>query len=319
MTPSAIAAAPAAVLAGAGVRPAGAVVALHGDGTPATPADLLQFWTGDPTIVLPIVVLAVLYARGVARLWERAGTGHGVPRWRAAAFAVGMATLAVALISPVDSAGEVLFSAHMVQHLLLMLVAAPLLVLGVPERAIPRAFPPPARRRIGRAANAVKRVAGPLARPGPAVAVATAGLWVWHLPGLYDLAVRSDGVHALEHATFLATAALFWWSLLHVRSRRADAGNGVRLLALFAMILQGSLLGALITFAGTPLYEAHASIPDAWWLRPLEDQQLAGLIMWVPPAALYLGVAAHLFVRWLRSAEPASKPDSAAEASPRRR
>ena len=116
-------------------------------------------------------------------------------------------------------------------------------------------------------------------------------------------AQTASGLHALEHASFLLTALLFWWTLLHMRTRRGDRANGPRLMALFAMVVQGSLLGALITLASTPLYDAHREIPAAWGLEPLVDQQLAGLLMWVPPAALYLGVAAWLFLRLLASGE----------------
>jgi cytochrome c oxidase assembly factor CtaG len=191
----------------------------------------------------------------------------------------------------------------MVQHLLLVLVAAPLLVLGAPERVLLWAFSARARRRVAHWFSRLARLARGLAGPGPGVALATAALWSWHVPALYDAAVADSWVHSLEHSTFLGGALLFWWTLLQIRTRRGDALNGGRLLALFAMVLQGSLLGALLTFASAPLYSAHAVIPAAWTLTPLADQQLAGLIMWVPPAALYLGVAAYLVLGWLGAAE----------------
>ena len=218
-----------------------------------------------------------------------------------AAFTFGSVALFGALATPLDAAGEVLFSAHMVQHLTLLLVAAPLLVLGAPERVMLWAFPLGMRKRLGGWAHRASRTLGPLARPVPAVAVATATLWIWHAPFLYDLAIERAGLHAVEHASFLLTAILFWWSLLRIRARRDDRENGVRLLALFAMAVQGSLLGALITLAATPLYESHRAIPPGWEVEPLVDQQLAGLIMWVPPATLYLGVAVWLFLRLLGS------------------
>jgi cytochrome c oxidase assembly factor CtaG len=193
----------------------------------------------------------------------------------------------------------------MLQHLVLILVAAPLLVFGAPERVALWAFPLPARRRLGGWAHALGRALGPLGRPGPAVAMATAGLWIWHVPALYDLAVERGALHALEHLTFLLTAVLFWWTLLRIRTRRADKENGGRILALLAMVVQGSLLGALITFAAAPLYDSHRAIPRAWGVGPLVDQQLAGLIMWVPPAALYLAVGGWLLAGLLRSVEDA--------------
>lgn len=282
-----------------------AVVFVHTGGAPATPGELLHHWTTAPSVLVPLAATALLYGRGVAVLGRRLGAGRGLARWRVGAFWAGMAALAIALVSPLDAAGEVLFSAHMVQHLVLVLAAAPLLVMGAPERAIPWALPLAWRRVLGQAIRRVQRMGGVFARPGPAVVIASAALWAWHLPALYDLAVEVEAIHALEHATFFGTATLFWWSVLHVRTLRADGANGGRLLSVVAMVFQGSLLGALITFAARPLYASHEAIPPAWGLSPLEDQQLAGLLMWVPPAALYLSVAAYLFLRWLEAAKTA--------------
>jgi putative membrane protein len=133
-----------------------------------------------------------------------------------------------------------------------------------------------------------------------AVAVAAITLWAWHVPSLYDLAVRVGAVHAAEHMTFLVTAVFLWASVLRLRARD-QLENGVRVVCVFFTAVQGSILGALITFADRPLYESHALIADAWRITPLADQQLAGLLMWVPPALLYIGVAAWLFVRWLEA------------------
>ena len=289
----------------------------HSGGAPATPAELLHHWTTAPSVVVPIALTALLYPMGLVSLWRRVGVGRGVQRWRAGAFGAGVLALIVAVVSPLDTAADVLFSAHMIQHLLLVLVAAPLLVAGAPERAMPWSIPLSGRRRVGRALHALRPL-GPLAHPMPAVMIASGGLWVWHVPALYDLAVRNHTVHGLEHATFLLTAVLFWWSVLHVRTLRADAANGVRLLGVFAMAVQGSLLGALIAFASRPLYESHLEIPEAWGLTPLEDQQLAGLVMWVPPSAIYIGVAAFLFLGWMRSVPGAGGQPQGVAVSPGR-
>jgi putative membrane protein len=121
---------------------------------------------------------------------------------------------------------------------------------------------------------------------------------MWHLPQLYDLAIRNDAVHTAEHTGFLVTAILFWATVLRLTPRER-LGNGLRILYVFAQALQGSVLGAVITFAARPLYATHAEITNAWGFEQLVDQQIAGLIMWVPPAVLYLGVSAYLFVGWL--------------------
>lgn len=301
------------------ILPAGGL--LHAGGAPAGPADLWHHGWFPAAVVVPLVAGCLIYFRGVGVLRRSLGAGRVVSDGRVRAFSGGVAALLVALASPLDAAGEVLFSAHMVQHLVLVLVAAPLLVLGAPERVVPWAFPLPVRRRLGGWAHAGARALGPVARPGPAVAIATAGLWTWHVPKLYDLAIEQEGLHALEHATFLATALVFWWTLLRIRTSRGHRENGGRLLALFAMVLQGSLLGALITFAARPLYQAHAAIPSAWGLEPLVDQQLAGLIMWVPPAVLYLSVGGWLVLRLLSSTRDpdAAAPKARPARSPRER
>ena len=255
-------------------------------------------WRATPSVWVPLALAALLYARGLRRLWARAGRGRGVERWRAAAFFGGLAAAGLALLSPLDGAADALFSAHMVQHMALILIAAPLLVLGAPERALPwipssRAL----RLRLGRAGRALAR---PLGHPVVAAALAGGALWIWHGPVLYDRAVAHEPVHALEHACFLGTAALFWAGIAHRRGPRAARRNGARLLALCVMAVQGGLLGALLTFAGRPLYSSQLATTLAAGRSPLEDQQLAGLIMWVPPSVLYVGVAASLLLGWLR-------------------
>lgn len=280
--------------------------ALHAHGeAPAGPWDVWNHWSVRAGTIAPLLLVTAGYVRGLRQVWRRGGTGRQISRARAAAFFAGMMLLGVALLSPLDPLGGVLFSAHMVQHLMLILAAAPLLVAGAPETALLWALPSRGRRWMGRCFAWYARLAECDAAPaGPLLTVvfATIVLWAWHIPRLYDLAVTHETVHALEHGAFLTTALLFWATVLRVRPR-ARRANGLRVLLVFAMALQGTALGALITFASRPLYASHASIPDAWHLDPLMDQQLAGLIMWVPPALLYVGVTVWLFVRWLESIE----------------
>jgi putative membrane protein len=261
-------------------------------------------WSWTPSISVPLVVAALLYASGLRRLWGRAGAGRGVPRWRAAAFFGGLAAIALALLSPLDEAADALFSAHMVQHLVLILVAAPLLVLGAPERVAPWVVPDPFRARLLKRAAPLAGAARLLSRPALATTLATLVFWTWHVPALFDRALAHDALHAVEHASFLATAVLFWGSLVPARMPREERQNGPRLLALFTMALQGNLLGALLTFATRPLYAGPRGGTTATTLSALGDQRLAGLIMWVPPTALYLAVGSYLFVRWLRAHDP---------------
>jgi len=237
----------------------------------------------------------------VRELWRRA-PGRGVRRWEAWCFLAGWATLALALLSPVHALGEALFSAHMVQHLVLIVVAAPLLAAGAPLLACLWAVPDAPRRRWARAwarARRLRAAVGAVTAPGVVWVLHVAALWAWHLPRAYDLALRDGAVHALEHASFLGTAVLFWWVALQPVGRRR-LGRAAAMLYVFAAGMQGAALGALLTFARVPWYLGHGTAARAWGLTPLEDQQVAGLIMWVPGGLAYLIAAGALFVAWLR-------------------
>jgi putative membrane protein len=263
-------------------------------------------WSAQPAIALPLALSGLLYAVGVARLWASARVGVGVRRWEAAAYAAGWLALVMALLSPLHPLGELLFSAHMGQHELLMLVAAPLLVLGRPVLAYVWALPRPARAAFGR----VARVA-PLRRawtwatvPLVAWVLHAAVLWVWHLPVLFEATLDSEGLHALQHLSFLGSALLFWWAL--VRHRTA-LGYGAAVLYVFSTSAHTGLLGALLTMGRTVWYPAYTATAPQWGLAPLEDQQLGGLIMWVPAGAVYVVAALCLMVGWLREAERATE------------
>ncbi|HEY6707491.1 MAG TPA: cytochrome c oxidase assembly protein [Actinomycetota bacterium] len=259
----------------------------------------------DLNILAALVAAAIAYAAGLRRLWR---AGPGAPTgWPAAAFAAGLATVAIALCSPLDTLAHGLFAAHMAQHMLLVMVAAPLLVLGAPGLPLAVALAPDWRRRLGRLRHrpAVRAARDLLTRPLVAWAVHVGTLWAWHLPGPYQAALASDAVHAAEHASFLATAVLFWWVVLS-RAGRHRLAPGFAVLYLFAAALQGSALGALLTLAPAPLYPLQAAAAPPWGPAPLADQQLAGLVMWVPADLIYLGVAGTLFMRWLVSLERTS-------------
>ena len=215
-----------------------------------------------------------------------------------------MLALAVALVSPVDGVAESLFWVHMTQHLLLIAVAPPLLVLGAPQAGLVWGLPRPARRRVARWWHGLPRARAALAwlvRPWPAVTLHSVALWAWHVPAAYDAAVASPWVHALEHTSFLATALLFWWAVLHPRGtlRRVP---GLAILALFALTMEGGALGALLTFSTSPWYASHLATAGAWGLSPLEDQQVAGLVMWVPMGLIYTAAALLLAAQWIRTA-----------------
>jgi putative membrane protein len=274
-------------------------------GRPPAPHDLWASWGLEPTVVVPLYLTAWLYTRGVEAVWRRAGRGRGIRRAEAGAFAAGMLALVVALVSPLDRVAESLFWVHMTQHLLLVAVAAPLLVLGAPQAGLAWGMPKPARRSVARwwhRRRGLRAALGWLAAPLPAVVVHVAALLAWHLPAAYDAAVANPWVHALEHVSFLGTALVFWYAVL---SRRGSlsAKPGLAVLALFAVSVVSGGLAALLTFSPAPWYASHLATTAAWGLTPLEDQQLAGLVMWVPGNVAYVGAVAWLFVRWMRSSE----------------
>jgi len=201
-------------------------------------------------------------------------------------FIAGTMMLATALLSPLEGLSKPLLSAHMVQHILLIAVAPPLLVLGKPEVAWLWALPQSWRRGLARSGPMRSALAflSPCARPIPAALIHMATLWVWHSPMLFDAAIASDRLHWLEHVLFFGTALLFWRAVIKAHSGREAAAAA--LVASFITLLQSGLLSALLSFAREALY--HTPDTADWGLTALEDQQLAGAIMSLPMCAIYL-------------------------------
>jgi putative membrane protein len=274
----------------------------HG-GKPHHFSDLPYTWGRDPLVWLSLALSGWLYARGVRRLWREAGRGRGIRRWEAWAYAGGWAALFVALASPLHPWGEVLFSAHMTQHEVLMVAAAPLLVLGRPVVAFLWAVPTSWARSLGEAAKAswFRRAWRALTNPLAAWAIHAAALWVWHVPAMFQATLQSDVVHTLQHVSFLGSALLFWWALVH--GPRGLMGYGAAVLYLFTTSVHSGVLGAFITFTGGVLYPAYSRTTASWGLTPLEDQQLGGLIMWVPAGLIYVVAGLALLAGWMRESE----------------
>jgi putative membrane protein len=270
-----------------------------------TPHDVLRSWSLQPLTLGTVAAAAGCYWLGVRRLWAgRALPGRGVRPRQAWCFAAGLLSVLVALVSPLDAMAGVLLSAHMVQHLLLLVVAAPLIVLGAPGLVIGQSLSPSWRARThawGRqpALHAARRILG---HPLVAWLVSTAIVWSWHVPALYQAALEHPFVHALEHASMLAAAVLFWLVVFTPAGPRRLA-RGADVVYVFTGALQGGALGALLVFAAQPIYPLYLGRTAAWGLTALQDQQLAGVIMWVPPFLIYLAVAGALFVSWLRATE----------------
>jgi putative membrane protein len=263
---------------------------------PVQPDALWVSWNVDPWVLIPLMMALWLYGRGVRRLWGRAGWGRGVSGANALAFAAGHAVLVVALVSPLDPLGGTLLAAHMAQHGLLVGVAPPLLLLGRPGVAFAWALvgawtTRPFASTVWRALGGLGRA---LSRPLHAAALHGLLLWLWHAPALFEAAVEHPWLHALEHACFFGTALLFWRAVLDARtSRRA----GPALVAAFVTFMHSGLLGGLITLAPHPLYSVYVGRSAVWGLTALDDQQLAGLLMWVPLGLPYLTAGLFLASR----------------------
>lgn len=260
-------------------------------------------WTFDPLTIVLITISAVVYTLGVRTAWRQSGRWVAFRGWRIASFSLGLIALAVALISPLAWLSDVLFSAHMTQHEILMLVAAPLLVVGQPMLAA--LWSVPARHR----ASVAARFRGPhatrwwhrLTAPLTVFVLHAVVLWIWHIPVLFEAALASEGVHFLQHALFLGTAALFWWGMVYGRYGRL--GYGVAVLYVFGTAVHNTALGALLTVAPGVWYPTYEATAAAWRIDALADQQLAGLIMWVPSGVAFLVVGLALVAAWLGDSE----------------
>jgi putative membrane protein len=268
---------------------AGAVVAPWLIARPALAHDgaLLHDPAGAVLAVL-LVVAAALWLVGIARSRRRPPTS------RLAAFTLGWLVLTLALFGPLDELAHRSLAAHMVQHMLLIAIVPPLLVGGAPVAAMLRALP--ARARGAPAAFYAAAERALIARPLTAALFHGATLWLWHLPGPYQAAVASPALHHLEHATLLLGAVWFWATLL-APARRGGGGFGGALIAALLTVMHTGMLGALLTFAPAPLYPEHPSTLAA--LSALQDQQLAGLIMWVPGGLAYTLAIVLLGLAWL--------------------
>jgi putative membrane protein len=267
-------------------------------------AEAMTWWTADPLAIGAVTLSSAIYVRGLRGLWSTsgAGFGHGIRRWEAASFLAGQLSLLIALVSPIDRLSDLLFSAHMTQHEIIMLVAPPLLVLGRPWVALMWALPPRARARVGSAMKSPRLLGAWRGATGPLVLVLLHAIviWLWHVPDLFEAAMRSEAVHAVQHASFFATAALFWWAIL--RGRYGRIGYGLAVGFVFATAMHTSVLGALITVAGNLWYPIYAARGAPWQVDALDDQTLAGLVMWIPAGLLFTLVALALFAAWLGEA-----------------
>lgn len=259
------------------------------EGEPLAPHDLWKAWEFDPGIVIPLAIMALLF-----------GAARGVSFRRKAAFWTGWGSLVFALVSPLHPLGESLFSAHMAQHEILMAISAPLLVLSRPLSPLLRPLPLGWRRAIGRISNTrcFRWLSRAAKDPLAATLLHGVAIWIWHIPALFQATLSSPLIHSAQHLSFLLSGLLFWWAMFYQANRYGAAAFYV-----FFTAMHTALLGALLTFAPKPWYPAYASTTGAWHLSALEDQQVGGLIMWVPAGLIYAVAGLWLLAAWLRASD----------------
>jgi putative copper resistance protein D len=278
-----------------------AVVLAHGSSAPPPtfPAFLLD-WRFDPLVVIPLALTASAYLWAVHTV-NRAHPRNRHPRIRTWSFMGGLVAIGLALASPIEAYEGVLFSVHMIQHLILMLVAAPLLLAGGPITLTLRVASPSVRRGLLRVLHSpvVKVISFPVLT----WALFAAVNWGWHFSTLYDDALENQLLHYAQHATFLGTALLFWWPITGVDPGPWRMPYPVRLFYLFLALPQNSFLGVALLSAGSVLYPHYLTNARPWGPTPLEDQQLGGVLMWVAGDIAFLVAMAVVIVAWMRAEE----------------
>jgi putative membrane protein len=255
-------------------------------------------WTLDPTLLIGLALIlgGYLYAIGPAR--RRWNLGEAATRAQITYFVLGWVALALSLISPLDTLGDdYLFSAHMIQHMMIAVVAPPLLLMGIPRWLAEL----PLRTEVART------VARWLANPIVAFGAFQADIWLWHAPALYDLTLANGAVHILEHLTFLVFGLMYWLPILSPTPLFPRISRGFAVLYLFVGCQPMVALGALLTFAAHPLYTPYIAAPRVWGLSPLSDQQLGGLIMWLPTNIPYLVALSAAFFLWVGDRDRAER------------
>ena len=254
-------------------------------------------WTFTPILVVPLLLSGGLWAIGFSRRWRRSDLGRPALKREAAYFVSGWLVLTLAIVSPLHEAGERSFTAHMLEHEILMMLAAPLLALAHPLPTMLWGAAQPWRAWIGALTAATLGFWRWLASPVVATLLQAAALWLWHAPALFNLALIYDGWHITQHLSFIFTALIFWGAML---DKRRDIGS--RALCLFLTSIVSGVLGAMMSFSESPWYAPYAALgltPQG--LTPAQDQQLAGLLMWVPGGFVHAAAALLLIAPMLRS------------------
>ncbi|MEM7332924.1 MAG: cytochrome c oxidase assembly protein [Chloroflexota bacterium] len=282
---------------------------------------VLQSWNWQIEVIVVLVLMCTLYTRGWFRLRQRTRAKlRNLPiekqryrlavRWRLISYWAGLLLVALALISPIDPLGQQLFFFHMIQHLLLIMFAPPLLLIANPMPFVLWGLPNPLRIRFGWFLAWLLRKDAPFRRgllfvtnPGVLWMLWVIALFAWHDPGLYNAALEIEWVHQAEHLTFFLTSMLLWWNVTNARPRiRKKISLLARIGLLIAAVPPNMLLGVILSFA-QPVYSYYETVPRLWNIGLQADQQIGGVIMWVPGSMMYVIAALILIARLLSGEE----------------
>ncbi|MGZ8501395.1 MAG: cytochrome c oxidase assembly protein [Candidatus Limnocylindrales bacterium] len=279
-----------------------AAVLAHGPSGPAPVLpDVLLAWSVDPTVLVPLAILAVGFVAGVRRV-DRAHPRSPVPRARTVCWLLGLVAILVALQSPIERYDTTLFSVHMVQHILLTLVGPPLLALGAPITLLLRLARPETRRRVILPilhSRAVRAVTFPVV----SWLLLAFAMWGTHFSPLFDRSLEEPTVHQLEHLIYLVAGSVFWWPVIGLDPSPWRLREPARILYVFLQMPQNSFLGLAILSATAPLYPHYASLARDWGPSPLVDQQMAGAIMWIVGDLVFLIALLGIVAGWMRREE----------------
>ena len=279
------------------------MIALHiGDHLPRASnlGDFFGQWELDVAPLLVILVIAFTYVVGLWRLRWRT-TVQPVATGRTVLFVLGILALLLALVSPIAAYSQDLFYMHMIQHLLLLMAAAPLLLLANSMPVFMWSLPKEARHKVGTLMTRdgfLRQILVPVANPKIALPLYFVTIWAWHVPLAYDAALNNGVVHYLEHLTMFGAATIFWWVIIGAAPLRSRIGYPVRTLYVLLATIINTPLGIFITFSDGALYSFYRNAPGHWGISLVQDQQLGGLLMWIPGNMMFLVALTVLFFVW---------------------
>ena len=286
-----------------------AVPAVHAHGGIEAGQNPFTAWNWNPLPTLLLLVAAYLYLNGLNN-WER--PSHPIGVWQRISFFTGLFLIFIALQSPLDNLGEHMLSFHQLQHFLLRMMAPLLVLLGAPLTPILRGLPPWVLQGIVR-----PTVRHPLARaiydkltnPVISVGIFMGVLYLWQFPGGFNLALRNEFVHAMMHITMMSSGFIFYWAVIDPKPHRSRVHYGVRVLYLGLIVLPNTILGAAITFSKGIIYSGYQDVYRPFDMSLLTDQQIGGLMLWVPGDMMSILVAGIVMIMWYEREEAANRAD----------